>query len=101
MPDWVSVPDPLMALATVAESLRLKINDALLVMAPEPRAPVAPPSPTCKTPPLTVVTPVYVLVPVRICVPVPVLVSLAACPLLFWITPENVPDPLLMPTVNP
>ena len=53
------VPAPLMALATVMLSERLKAKPALLDKAtdPEPRVPVVPPLPICKVPPLMLVVP--------------------------------------------
>ena len=56
-PSLVSVPVPPIALAAVRSLLRLKTSAALLVTAPEPKAPVVPPSPTCRTPAEIVVTP--------------------------------------------
>ena len=57
VPAWVTVPVPLMALATVIESLRLKTSAALLVTELLPRLPDVPPLPICRVPVLIVVTP--------------------------------------------
>jgi len=75
VPAWVSVPVPLIALATVRALLRLIVNAGVIDDAPAPSAPVVPPLPTCSVPALIVVTPVYVLAPVKIVVPVPACVS--------------------------
>ncbi len=54
----VSAPAPLMVLATVVESVRLKMSVPLLLTDPLPSAPDVPPSPICSVPALMVVAPV-------------------------------------------
>jgi hypothetical protein len=56
-PSFVSAPVPLIALATVNESLRLNVSVELFTTAPVPRVPVVPPLPICNVPALIVVVP--------------------------------------------
>ena len=52
-----TLPVPLMALATVTASLRLKLSAALLVTDPPPKVPDVAPLPICSVPALMVVVP--------------------------------------------
>lgn len=58
-PACVNVPVPEITPLTVRslEASRLRTSAALLVTAPEPSVPVAPPLPICKVPAVTVVVP--------------------------------------------
>ena len=57
-PAWTSAPLPLIALASVTVSLRLKLSVPSLTIAPAPMLPVVPPLPICNVPAPIVVAPV-------------------------------------------
>ena len=62
------LPMPLMVLATVTSSERLKIRAPLFSTLPVPKVPDAPPAPTCKVPLLMEMMPLWVLLPVSVTV---------------------------------
>ena len=92
----VNVPAPEITPLTIELPVLLKINAVLFTTLPEPKAPVAPPAPTCKVPALILVVPLLVLVLVNDKVPVPNLVK----PPLPEMTPEIVLLLLLVSTIR-
>ena len=70
-PNWVTLPVPVMVLAKVKASVRLKAKLPLLVTSKVPKVPVDVALPNCKVPAEMVTPPGKVLAPVKAKVPLP------------------------------